>query len=61
MDANLITILILVLLVALVFVVRWVIGNLFSKIDDKIHNSRVEKNRKETNASNSENLADKYK
>ena len=32
MDANLMTILILVLLVALVFVVRWVMGSLFSKI-----------------------------
>lgn len=61
MDANLMTILILVLLVALVFVVRWVMGSLFSKIDDKIQNSRVEKNRKETNARDSEDLADKYK
>ena len=61
MDANLMTILILVLLVALVFVVRWVMGSLFSKIDDKIHNSRVEKNRKETNARDCEDLADKYK
>ena len=61
MDANLMTILILVLLVALVFVVRWVMGSLFSKIDDKIPNSRVEKNRKETNARDSEDLADKYK
>ncbi len=61
MNSNMIMILVIVLIVVVIFVVNWIMGNLFGKIDDKIHNSRVEKKRKDAKESNSENLADKYK
>lgn len=61
MNENVIVILFLMLLAAVVAVVRWIVGNLCVKVDDTIHNSRVEKNRKKTNENSSDNLADKYK